>query len=100
LANFAPAEGARVTLLSPRERETFKSDEVPIRYEFVKGKRGNHLHAYVDEQLMGMFSDPESGTLTGISPGLHTLVVRVVADDHVTELDASDRVEFNVQGVR
>ena len=97
LTNLAPAEGARVTLLSPKEGESLKSDEIPIRYEFVKGKRGHHLHAYVDEQLMGMFSDPESGTLTGISPGRHALVVRVVADDHVTELDASDRVEFSVE---
>lgn len=86
-----------MTLMSPKEGESFKSDEIPIRYEFVKGKRGHHLHAYVDEQLMEMFGDPESGTLTGIPPGRHAPVVRVVADDHVIELDASDRVEFTVQ---
>lgn len=97
LARLAPAEGAKVTILSPTPGESFKGDEIPIRYEFVKGKRGNHLHAYIDERLMGMFSHPESGMLTGISPGRHTLELRVVAEDHQTELDARDRVNLIVK---
>ncbi len=68
-----------------------------MRYEFVKGKRGNHLHAYIDGKLMGMFSDPSGGTLTGIQPGKHVLELRVTTEDHVTELDAKDRVDFVVQ---
>ena len=94
---FEPAEGAKVTILSPQQGQAFKGDEVPIRYEFVKGKRGNHLHAYVDGKLMGMFSDPNGGTLTGIQPGKHVLELRVTTEDHITELDARDKVEFAVQ---
>jgi putative copper export protein len=97
LTQFQPAEGARVKILAPQPGELFDSEHVPIRYEFVKGKKGHHLHAYVDDQLMGMFSSPESGTLTGIPRGRHKLVLRAVAEDHVTELDASDRVEFVVR---
>jgi hypothetical protein len=92
-----PAEGAKITILSPQEGEIFKSDEVPMRYKLVKGKRGNHLHAYVDGKLMGMLSDPSGGTLTGIQPGKHVLELRVTTEDHVTELDAKDRVDFVVQ---
>ncbi len=96
-AKLQPAEGAKVTILSPTPGEVFHSDEVPLRYEFVKGKRGNHLHAYVDGQLMGMFSDPSSGTLTGIQPGKHILELRVTTEDHLTELDATAKVNFVVK---
>ena len=96
-AKLQPAEGAKVTILSPTPGEVFHSDEVPLRYEFVKGKRGNHLHAYVDGQLMGMFSDPSSGTLTGIQPGKHILELRVTTEDHLTELDATAKVNFVVE---
>ncbi len=92
-----PAEGAKVTILSPKPGEVFHSDEVPLRYVLVKGKRGNHVHAYVDGQLMGMFSDPSGGTLTGIRPGEHILEVRVTTEDHLTELDARAEVSFVVQ---
>lgn len=92
-----PAEGAKVKIDSPKEGEVFHSDEVPIRYRFVKGKRGNHLHAYVDGRLMGMFSAPNRGTLTGIEPGRHALELRVTAEDHITELDAKDKVDFVVK---
>jgi copper resistance protein D len=96
-AKLQPAEGAKVTIFSPTPGEVFHSDEVPLRYVFVKGKRGNHLHAYVDGQLMGMFSDPSSGTLTGIQPGKHILELRVTTEDHLTELDAAAKVNFVVE---
>jgi hypothetical protein len=92
-----PAEGASVEILSPKEGQNFKSDEVPVHFKFVKGTRGHHIHAYVDGELMGMF-ESKKGTLTGIKPGKHTLEVRAVAEDHQTELDATDRVTFIVEG--
>jgi putative copper export protein len=96
LMGLQTAEGAKITILSPGEGESFKGDEVPMKYAFVKGRRGHHLHAYIDGVLMGMFSDPERGVLTGIQPGRHTLELRVVAEDHVTELDATASVRFVV----
>jgi hypothetical protein len=91
-----PAEGAHIKIISPTKGQILKGDKVPIEYKLTKGKRGHHAHAYVDGELMGMF-ESEKGTLNGIKPGRHTLELRVVASDHETELDASDKVEFTVK---
>ncbi len=91
-----PADGAEIKILSPKDGEVFRGDQVPIRFKMVAGKRGHHVHAYVDGELMGMF-ESRSGTLTGIRPGRHTLELRVVAEDHQTELDAGDKIEFVVK---
>lgn len=91
-----PAEGASIKVISPTRGQVLKGDKVPIEYRLTKGKRGHHAHAYVDGELMGMF-ESEKGTLNGIKPGKHVLELRVVASDHETELDASDKVEFTVK---
>jgi hypothetical protein len=91
-----PAEGASVKILSPTKGQTIKGDKVDIAYRLTKGKRGHHAHAYVDGELVGMF-ESEKGTLNGIKPGKHVLELRVVADDHNTELNATDKVEFTVK---
>lgn len=91
-----PAEGASIKIVSPTKDQVFKGDKVPIQFKLNKGKRGHHAHAYVDGELMGMF-ETEKGTLNGIKPGKHTLELRVVSDDHKTELDAKDSVEFMVK---
>jgi hypothetical protein len=91
-----PAEGASVKILAPTKGQIFKGNQVPIQFKLVKGKAGHHVHAYVDNELMGMF-EGEKGTLNGIKPGSHVLKLRVVANDHKTELDASDEVSFTVK---
>lgn len=95
-AALQPAEGAEVKILAPAPAQVFSGDQVPLKFQWAKGKRGHHVHAYVDGQLMGMF-ESESGTLNGVAPGKHVLELRVVAADHKTELAASDRVEFVVK---
>ena len=97
-----PADGAKVKILLPKEGEEVKGDEVDLHFELVRGKRGHHIHAYVDERLMGMFTPNDGlldgvGTLTGISPGRHTLEIRAVTKDHNTELDATDTIHFVVK---
>src|ERR1051325_3207372 len=94
--NSQPAEGASVKIITPKNGQEFKGDQVPLEFKLKKGKRGNHVHAYVDGELMGMFSS-EKATLTGIKPGEHTLELRVVTNDHVTELNATDRTSFVVK---
>ena len=91
-----PAEGASIKILSPINRQIIKGDKVPVQFKLTKGKRGHHAHAYVDGELMGMF-ESEKGTLNGVKPGKRVLELRVVAADHETELDASDKVEFTVK---
>ena len=88
-----PAEGASIKIIAPKKDQVLKGDSVPLEFKLTKGKRGHHAHAYVDGQLMGMF-ESEKGTLNGIRPGKHTLELRVVAEDHKTELDATDKVTF------
>ena len=95
-SSLKPAQDASVKILSPTKGQTFNGDQVPIEFKLVKGKAGHHVHAYVDNQLMGMF-EGDKGTLNGIKPGSHVLMLRVVADDHKTELDASDEVSFIVK---
>ena len=95
-SSLKPAEGASVKILAPTRGQTFKGDQVAIQFKLVKGKAGYHVHAYVDNELMGMF-ESEKGTLNGIKPGTHVLMLRVVAADHKTELDASDEVSFRVK---
>jgi hypothetical protein len=96
ISSLKPAQGASVKILSPTKGQTFQGDQVPIQFKLVKGKAGHHVHAYVDNELMGMF-EGEKGTLNGIKPGSHVLLLRVVATDHKTELDASDEVSFTVK---
>ena len=95
-AKFNPAEGAKVEIISPKAEQVFKGDKVLLRFKLIKGKRGHHVHAYIDGELMGMF-ESNHGTLNGIRPGRHVLELRVVAEDHQTELDASDRTTFVVK---
>ena len=42
-------------ILSPTPQQVFAGDKVPLKFTFTKGKRGQHVHAYVDGELMGMF---------------------------------------------
>ncbi len=95
-AKLQSAEGAKVKILSPTPGQIFATDQVPLSFKLTKGKRGDHVHAYIDGELMGMFLSKQ-GALNGIRPGIHVLELRVVAEDHQTELDARDRVEFVVK---
>ena len=94
-SSIEPAEGAGVKILSPTPGQIFATDRVPLRFNLTKGKWGDHVHAYIDGELMGMFMSND-GTLNGIRPGRHVLELRVIAEDHQTELDARDRIEFVV----
>ena len=93
---YLPAEGANVKIIEPKTGQVFATDQVPLSFTLIGAKRGHHVHAYVDGELMGMF-EGKAGTLNGLKPGRHTLELRVVAADHQSELDAFDRVEFMVK---
>jgi hypothetical protein len=96
VAKLLPADGASVKILSPTRDQIFEKDQIPLEFKLVKGKRGHHVHAYVNGELMGMFNS-QTGTLTGITTGTHVLELRVVAEDHKSELDAIDRISFIVK---
>jgi hypothetical protein len=94
-AKLAPAEGAKVKIVSPKNGQVLTGDKVPLEFNLTKGKRGAHVHAYVDDEMMGMF-ESDKGNLNGIKPGKHTLELRVVTADH-TELNATDKVSFTTK---
>jgi hypothetical protein len=94
--SLKPAQGASVKIVSPRAGQTIKGDAVALEFKLTKGKVGEHVHAYVDGEMAGMFKGSK-GTLNGIKPGRHSLELRVVTGDHNTELDATDKVTFTTK---
>jgi hypothetical protein len=95
-STLRPAEGASVKIISPRAEQAFEGDAVPLEFEVKKGRIGEHVHAYVNGELAGMFKTTK-GTLNGLKPGRHTLELRVATGDHKTELNATDRVTFTTK---
>jgi hypothetical protein len=95
-STLQPAQGASVKIVSPKSGQVINGDTVPLEFKMTKGKRGEHVHAYVDGEMMGMFKT-EKGTLNGVKPGKHTLELRVATADHNTELDATDKVTFTTK---
>jgi hypothetical protein len=95
-STLKPAQGASVRILSPKAGQVFKGDSVPLEFAMKKGKVGEHVHAYVDSEMAGMFKSSK-GTLTGLKPGQHILELRVATGDHNTELYATDTVTFTTK---
>ena len=91
-----PAEGASIKIVAPKKDQIIKGDKVAMEFKLTKGKYGHHAHAYVDGELMGMF-ESEKGTPNRIKPWKHTLELRVIAEDHKTELDATDKVTYTTK---
>src|SRR5262245_52811384 len=58
------AEGASFELIRAKAEQLFKGDRVPLRFKLTKGKRGHHVHADIDGELLGMF-DGIQATLNG-----------------------------------
>lgn len=95
-STLRPAQGASVKILSPKAGQVIKGDAVPLAFKMIKGKVGEHIHAYVDGEMTGMFNGSK-GTLNGVKTGQHTLELRVATGDHNTELDATDKVTFTTK---
>jgi hypothetical protein len=73
-----------------------KGNAVALEFQMSKGKVGEHIHAYVDGEMAGMFKGTK-GTLNGLKPGQHTLELRIATSDHKTELDATDEITFTTK---
>ena len=77
-----PPEGASVKIVTPKTGEVLKGGKVPVQFKLTKRKRDEHVHAYVDSEMMRIFKS-EKGTLNDIKPGQHTLELRVVTGDTI-----------------
>jgi hypothetical protein len=91
-----PAQGASVKIISPKAGQVIQGDSVPLEFQMRKGKIGEHVHAYIDGEMTGMFKSTK-GALNGLKPGKHTLELRIATGDHNVELDATDTVTFTTK---
>jgi len=84
----APREGAKpagdeasVSILAPKDGEVLTSAPVSVQYTYVKGRRGDHVHVYLDGNNRGV-SGASPLQLKEVKKGSHTLELRAAARDH------------------
>jgi len=54
-STLKPAQRPSVEIISPKTWQMIKGDSAPIEFQRNKGKVGEHIHAYVDGEMAGMF---------------------------------------------
>src|SRR5262245_54992419 len=69
--------GPMVMITSPKDGDKV-SDSFDLKYEIPKGSGPTHVHVYVDDQYQRGFS----GTLKGLSKGMHQITVKGATKDH------------------
>jgi hypothetical protein len=79
------AEQASITIVSPKDGATLDADETyPLEYEVVPGPGGDHFHVWVDgERGPGVHSLKGKYDLPKLTPGEHTITIKVVDKGHV-----------------
>jgi hypothetical protein len=88
---FRPTTRARIEIVSPRDGEIVRSDEVHLDVRIAGGKlvpftsktlvpNEGHLHVWLDGRLVSMLAG--STSTIPVQPGRHTLQVEFVAVDH------------------
>jgi hypothetical protein len=88
----APVEGgSKLTITSPKDGDKV-SDTFEVKYELTKDFQATHVHAYVDDEYQRGFS----GTLKGLSKGMHKITVTGATKDH-DPVTASHSITVDVQ---
>lgn len=93
-ANMMGANGS-VAIISPRPNQVCTGNKVAVNWRADMGKDGNHVHLYLDGKLLG----PKYGssyTLSNLSPGKHTVELRLATKNH-QELGPRSKVSFMVK---
>lgn len=84
-------DGSAITITSPQNGDSVGSS-FPLTYTLRKGLKADHAHAYVD----GKYQKGFKGTISNVSPGRHTVTVKVATDHHDT-IAVADSVEVIVK---
>ncbi|RMH05721.1 MAG: hypothetical protein D6704_08920 [Nitrospirae bacterium] len=84
-------DGSAITITAPENGATVGSS-FPLRYELRKGLKADHAHVYLD----GKYQKGFKGMFHNVSPGRHTITVKVATKDH-DMLPISDSVEVTVK---
>jgi len=76
---------ASIHILSPKDHEQLEADETyQLEYEVQPGPGGDHFHVWVDDARgPGIHDSKGKYTLPKMSPGEHTITLRVVDKGHV-----------------
>jgi hypothetical protein len=78
-------EKASITILSPKDgAELDAGESYPLEYVVVPGPGGDHFHVWVDgERGPGVHTLQGKYDLPKLSPGEHTITLKVVDKGHV-----------------
>jgi len=81
----AQASSGSAEILSPADGATLSvSQKNTVEYKVALGKRGNHLHIWVDgEKGPSQKSLHGNYTLPKLTPGKHAIILKVVDKGHV-----------------
>jgi hypothetical protein len=79
------AEPASITIVSPKDgAEIDAGESYPLEYAVVPGPGGDHFHVWVDgERGPGVHVMQGKYDLPKLTPGEHTITVKVVDKGHV-----------------
>jgi hypothetical protein len=79
---FTPAS---IKILSPADHSELDADEsYQVSYEVIPGTGNDHFHIWVDDQRSkGIHETKGTYHLPKLSPGTHTITIKLVDKDHV-----------------
>jgi hypothetical protein len=76
---------ASIKILTPVDHSELDADEsYPLAYEVIPGTGSDHFHVWVDkDRSKGIHETKGTYNLPKLSPGEHTISIRLVDKDHV-----------------
>jgi len=79
------SQNASIKILSPANKAQIDAgEEYPLKYEVVPGPGGDHFHVWVDDDRgPGVHDAKGTYMLPKLSPGTHTITIKVVDKGHV-----------------
>jgi hypothetical protein len=83
--NAGAVTPASIEILSPADHSVLDADEsYPLAYEVIPGTGSDHFHVWVDkDRSKGIHETKGTYTLPKLSPGKHTITIKLVDKDHV-----------------
>lgn len=75
-------EDAKVAILSPEEKEVIKGSEYLVKFSVELGKRGEHVHIFLDGRHLGPAGRFTSYRLTELANGAHSVTIKLADKKH------------------
>ncbi len=84
-------DGSEITITSPQNGQTVGSS-FPLEHSLKKGTMADHVHVFLDDTYQKGFK----GHFHDVSPGSHTITVKVATHDH-DMVSVSDTIDVFVK---